>query len=333
MQSRHPSQLAAELATAGLAVTPLPPGSVASAAATFDYIADEVLKASNQRLEFLPPESPAARYSRPEEQCVSRGPRYLPWPEPHDSNLGFHVGVQSADESGDKGYDYLTFVNPTNRGTFERMVYPFRGVVEQVCRELYGPTQRVATISSTFVVGTEKLKTVAHVDFWSKNIVTLLLPLHQYRPADAGLRYWRFDENPHLYPGGAAASVDAKVLQEESYSRVYNYNLNEGVLFSGTLWHQTVPFHQPPGGWGRTRCRVLLGVMAVAVDALANEHGHPDALISLAAAANGYYVHPETGEWLTPLPSIRSLSWQWLAARIASPSKIRDDAAEFVAQW
>eukprot|EP00971_Amphidinium_carterae_P265218 5260974-Amphidinium_carterae.1 len=47
---------------------------------------------------------------------------------------------------------------------------------DEVCRELYGPSQRIATLSSTFVVGTEKLKTVAHVDFYSPHITTLWLP-------------------------------------------------------------------------------------------------------------------------------------------------------------
>mmetsp|Transcript_67784 Transcript_67784/g.126588 ORF Transcript_67784/g.126588 Transcript_67784/m.126588 type:complete len:332 (+) Transcript_67784:57-1052(+) len=326
MSLRHPADIAAELRVAGAAVACLPPGSVEPVAATFEYIADEVLNANMQRLEFLPPESKAAQM---EEPCIARGPRYLPWPVPAEENVGVHVGTQSSDEYGaDKGNDYLTFVNPTNPATFQRMVAPFRGFVEQVCRELYGPSHRVAILSSTFVVGVEKVKTVAHVDFYSPHIITLLLPLYPYRPEDAALKYWRFDENPFLYEQGRAIRASEEMLDSSTH-RIYHYRFGEGIFFSGELWHQTVPFRRPLYGWGHARCRALLGIMCAAPDALVNEASHPDAELALAAAADGYYFHPLTGEWLTPLPTIRMLSWQWLAALVRRPARLADAVAEF----
>eukprot|EP00971_Amphidinium_carterae_P097233 1924171-Amphidinium_carterae.2 len=47
-----------------------------------------------------------------EEHCISRGPKFLPWPEPADDNFGVHVGSQSADEYGDKGPLHLMCYQP-----------------------------------------------------------------------------------------------------------------------------------------------------------------------------------------------------------------------------
>eukprot|EP00971_Amphidinium_carterae_P267920 5315267-Amphidinium_carterae.1 len=43
------------------------------------------------------------------------------------------------------------------------------------------------------------------------------------------------------------------------------------VARKGDLWHQTVPFRCPPGGWGRARCRALFSIMCAAADALVQE--------------------------------------------------------------
>mmetsp|Transcript_461 Transcript_461/g.1522 ORF Transcript_461/g.1522 Transcript_461/m.1522 type:complete len:313 (+) Transcript_461:80-1018(+) len=311
---RHPGELASELARAGAAITPLPQGSVEPISAIFDYIADDILRASDQRLEFVPPETARSAADR----CVAKGPKFLPWPVPADGHLGFHVGTQSTELNED-----LTYVNPTNLATFARTVAPLRCALERVCQELYGQSRRIMTLSSTFVVGKEKLKPVAHVDFHSRNIVTLILPLYHYRPEDAALKYWRVDENPHLYPWGRARGATDEELQH-GRPRIYPYRFGEGMFFTGDLWHQTVPFRCPPGGWGRARCRALFSIMCAAADALVQEASHPAAVGALAAAAGGYYVDPQTGEWLTPLPSVRSLAWQWLAARFTYPTLTYD---------
>merc|ERR1711920_1070321 len=82
--------------------------------------------------------------------------------------------------------------------------------------------------------------------------------------------------------------------------RIYPYKRGEAVVFSGDLYHQTVPFMEPESGWGARQCRALFCVVLVAPDALQKEDQFDRVMQNLKRPTGGYMLDPVTDQWLTP---------------------------------
>uniref|UniRef100_A0A7S0A3H6 Fe2OG dioxygenase domain-containing protein n=1 Tax=Pyrodinium bahamense TaxID=73915 RepID=A0A7S0A3H6_9DINO len=272
-------RIAQEVATRGLAFLPLPSGILDEAVAIFKHISTDALADQGICMTFEPLETwpPLPRV------CRRFVLPYLPVQQ-----LNFFIGDQGDVDEGD--HNFLRYANAARRDTLERLGEPIARLLEPATRYLFGARERVITVNAQYIFGTAKSETEAHRDFLSRNTVSLLTPLFDYTPEEASLYYWRFDENPELYVTGD--------LDKATLRRTYSYKRGEAVLFSGDLYHQTVPFQRPAAGWGTRQCRALFCVVLVAADLLQREEGYQDVIKHLRGPAGGYMVDPATEEFL-----------------------------------
>lgn len=276
-------RLAAELATRGLAFLPVPHDAVDQAACIFDHISADALADEGECMNFEPPGTwpPLPHF------CRRFVLPYLPVQQ-----LNFFVGDQ-----GDKDTEeeFLRYANASRLATLTELAEPMEKFLEPLTRRFFGDHERVLTVNAQYIFGSAKSVTEAHRDFFSRNTISMLTPLYEYTPEEASLYYWRFDENPEFYR--------TNDIRQARVRRTYAYRRGEAVVFSGDLYHQTVPFKEPPGGWGSKPCRALLCLVIVAANALQAEERYESIVKNLRGPAGGYIVDPATEEWLTSSPS------------------------------
>lgn len=218
----------------------------------------------------------------------------LPWAP----LLSFQVSDHD-DGTGHKA-EALRYANPVLRKTLVALAEPFVAVLESIGSQVFGTNERVVTVNAQYIFGNAKSDTHAHRDFRSRNTVSLLTPLYEYAPEEASLHYWRFDENPELYATNDMATARRM--------RTYAYTRGEAVVFSGDLYHQTVPFQQPKAGWGERQWRTLFCIVMVAADSLQLEDNYEGIVGDMRSTTGGYLVDPVTEEWLTSSSSDSSAS-------------------------
>lgn len=271
-------QLASELATCGVTFLSLPQAAVDRAASIFEHISEDVLDDEGRCMNFEPPKT------WPQWPRCCR--RFL-LPCLPVQKLSFFVEDQGDSENEE---EFLRYANAARPCTLEELAEPFKEALEPLTQQFFGVNERVLTVNAQFIFGNAKSKTEAHRDFFSRNTISLLTPLYEYSPDEASLHYWRFDENPELYR--------TKSLSKARRRRTHWYKRGEAVVFSGDLFHQTVPFKRPVDGWGSRQCRALFCLVLVGANALQSEKNYEAIVKNLRGPAGGYMVDPETEEFV-----------------------------------
>lgn len=276
-------RFARELITRGVTFVPLPQEALDQALKIFEHISQDGLAEAGEEYSFEPLGTWPPLPSLLRRHVLPKLPV---------RQLNFFIGTQANEEDEEKETEFIRYANATQPETLAELTEPFAGFLEPVTRRLFGREERVMIVNAQYIFGNAMKVTEAHRDFFSRNTISLLTPLYDYTPEEASLYYWRFDENPELY-----TSLDLARAQQR---RKYAYRKGEAVVFSGDLFHQTVPFDEPEAGWGRKQCRALFCLVLVAADAVQREEQYELVLKNMRGPAGGYMVDPATEEWLTP---------------------------------
>ncbi|CAE8709311.1 unnamed protein product [Polarella glacialis] len=281
LEDAEASCRAAELRSCGLTVLKMPEASLDRATSIFEHIRGDALAAEVDIQDFEPLGGcPLPSWYR----------RWI-LPRLPVEQLNFQIGNQtdSDNEDSDDEAQNLRYANAAQLVTLQEMVGDLASVVEPVLRKHFGPSERVVVVNAQFIFGGKLAESDMHRDFCTDCAVSLLTPLYDYSPEEASLYYWPFNQNPEMY-----ASKDGVTRSRRRYA----YRKGEAILFSANLYHQTVPFGEPEGGWGERRCRALFCMVLVAAGQLEASPDRHAIMKKLKGPAGGSLRDPITEEWI-----------------------------------
>jgi len=265
---------AQELRTLGLTLYEIPPAILASTLEVFERTVTTALKASSE----------STVVHVPQRQIYDSWYQMLVGCLPI-RKYSFYICSQGSQE-------YNRYINPATLRTLRRLSDPVKKALEPLTSAYFGKCEPVCVVNAQFIIGKSNSNPVLHQDFYSKNAISILMPLYEYTAEQASLLYWRLDENPAMYE-----ATDTRAGVEQ---RTYKYRCGEAIVISGDMFHQTKPYTEPKLWGGGAPCRALFCVVLVGADSIIAEESYPTIRRNLLAPTAGYFFDPALRRWIEP---------------------------------